>query len=63
MGFIDKATDKQRQYIGVLVDRLGWTSEQIAVYADEQRIDLANLTITTAGVLIDKLKKLQGGRA
>jgi hypothetical protein len=59
------ATDKQRQYIAFLVDKIGWHSEQLAVYAHEQRIDLVNMTIGQAGTLIEGLKRLadQGGRA
>jgi hypothetical protein len=57
------ATDKQRRYIAYLMDDLGWTSEQIAVYASEQQIDLVSMTKTQASKLIDQMKRLQGGRA
>lgn len=52
------ATDKQRGYIAQLFDNLGWHSEQIAVYASEQGLNLAALTRTEASTLIEQLKRL-----
>lgn len=57
-GATPPATDKQRNYIARLVDDLGWTSEQIAVYAAEQQIDLVSMTRVQASAFIDGLKKL-----
>lgn len=54
----EPATAKQRQYIAALMDDLGWHSEQIAVYAHEQGIDLVNMTKTQASTFIDGLKRL-----
>jgi hypothetical protein len=52
------ASDKQRQFIGTLQEQLGWTSEQLGVYAGEQRIDLVTLSKGQASTFIDGLKKL-----
>lgn len=52
------ASDKQRQYIAQLVDDLGWHSEQLAVYAAEQKVDLVSMTIDQASRLINGLKRL-----
>lgn len=52
------ATDKQRNYMARLMDDLGWTSEQIAVYAQEQGVDLVSMTRGQASTFIDGLKKL-----
>ena len=51
------ASDKQRNYIAGLCDDLGWNSEQIAVYAAEQGIDLAALSSPQASKLIGDLKR------
>lgn len=52
------ASDKQRAYIAQLQDDLGWHSEQLAVYAAEQKVDLAAMTIDQASRLINGLKRL-----
>lgn len=52
------ATEKQRAYIARLMDDLGWTSEQLAVYAAEQQVDLVAMTRAQASTFIDGLKKL-----
>jgi hypothetical protein len=52
------ASDKQRSYLARLCDDLGWSSEQIAVYANEQGIDLVTLTSPQASKLIGDLKRL-----
>lgn len=52
------ATEKQRNYIARLMDDLAWTSEQLAVYADEQQVDLVTMTKGQASTFIDGLKKL-----
>lgn len=52
------ASDKQRNYIGVLQDELGWTSEQLAAYAQEQRVDLVAMTTDQASRLINGMKRL-----
>jgi hypothetical protein len=54
----EPATPKQRNYIARLMDDLGWTSEQLAVYADEQQVDLVSMTKNQASTFIDGLKKL-----
>lgn len=57
------ASDKQRSYIARLCDDLGWTSEQIAVYASEQGIDLVTLTSPQASKLINDLKRMTDVRS
>ncbi|HEX9372022.1 MAG TPA: hypothetical protein VF897_13495 [Roseiflexaceae bacterium] len=57
------ASDKQRNYIATLQDQMSWTSEQIAAYAEDQRIDLVTLTKGQASQFIDGLKKLAEERA
>jgi hypothetical protein len=52
------ASEKQRNYIATLQDNLAWTSEQLATYADEQRVDLVTMTKGQASTFIDGLKKL-----
>jgi hypothetical protein len=52
------ASQKQKHYIGLLMDDLGWHSEQIAIYADQQGIDLVDMTASEASRLIDQLKRL-----
>lgn len=52
------ASSKQRNYIAQLADQIGWTSEQLAVYASEQKVDLAALTLDQASRLINGLKRL-----
>lgn len=52
------ASDKQRNYIAALQDDLGWTSEQMAIYATEQGIDLAGMTTGQASTLINSMKRL-----
>jgi len=52
------ASDKQRNYITTLQDKLGWQSEQMAAYAQEQGYDLADLNRSEASGLIDGLVQL-----
>lgn len=52
------ASDKQRNFIAKLQGDLGWSSEQLAVYAGEQGTDLVSLTKSQASTFIDGLKKL-----
>ena len=52
------ASDKQRNYIATLQDQIGWTSEQMASFAEEQNVDLVTMTKGQASVFIDGLKKL-----
>lgn len=52
------ASDKQRNYIATLQDNLAWNSEQLATYADEQKVDLVTMTKGQASTFIDGLKKL-----
>jgi hypothetical protein len=56
------ASDKQRNYIATLQEQLGWSSEQLAAYAQEQEIDLVSMTKGQASAFIDGLKAL-GGQA
>lgn len=51
------ATQKQRNYIGTLQDQLGWSSEQMAQYAKEQRIDLVDMNMYEASQIINDLKR------
>jgi hypothetical protein len=57
------ATAKQRGYIAGLIDRLGWSSAQLAAHASEQGIDLASMTTTEARPFIDGLKALAEERS
>lgn len=52
------ATPKQRSYIATLQDNLAWTSEQLAVYAKEQGVDLVSITTRQASAFIDGMKRL-----
>lgn len=52
------ASQKQRNYIATLQDELTWHSEQLAVYAKEQGIDLVGMTTTEASKLIDGMRRL-----
>lgn len=52
------ATPKQRNYIAALQDEIGWHSEQMAVYAKEQRIDLVSMTTAEASAFIEGMKRL-----
>jgi hypothetical protein len=56
------ASDKQRNYIATLQDQMGWNSEQLASYAEEQTVDLVTMTKGQASVFIDGLKKLSEER-
>lgn len=56
------ATPKQRNYIGALIDDLGWHSEQLAMYAHELNVDLVSMSMVQAGALIDGLKRLAEGK-
>src|SRR5262245_24149072 len=57
------ASDKQRNYIATLQDNLAWNSEQLAVYAEDQSVDLVTMTKGQASLFIDGLKKLAEERA
>ena len=57
------ASDNQRNYIATLQDKLTWNSEQLAAYAEEQRVDLVTMTKGQASAFIDGLKKLSEDRA
>lgn len=52
------AGDKQRNYIATLQDDLCWSSEQMAVYASEQNVDLVSMSVSQASAFIDGLKRL-----
>lgn len=52
------ASDKQRNYITGLQDKLAWHSEQLAAHADQYNIDLAALTASQASTLIENMKAL-----
>lgn len=52
------ASDKQRNYIAMLQIDLGWHGEQLAVYADEQKVDLVAMTVDQASRLINGMKRL-----
>lgn len=52
------ASDKQRNYIVMLQEDLGWSSDQLAHYAGEQDVDLVTMTKGQASIFIDGLKKL-----
>jgi len=52
------ATSKQRSYIARLQDDLGWHSEQMAMYAKEQQIDLVSMSLYDASTLIEGMKRL-----
>lgn len=52
------ASDKQRNYITGLQDKIGWHSEQLAVYADQYHIDLVTMTASQASMLIESMKAL-----
>lgn len=52
------ASDKQRNYIGTLMDELGWSSEKLATLAfDEYRIDLVAMTKNQASNLIEHMRR------
>lgn len=55
------ATAKQRNYIGALIDDLGWHSEQLAMYAHEQNVDLVDMSMAQASTLIDDLRRQAKG--
>jgi hypothetical protein len=57
------ASDKQRNFIATLQDTLGWSSEQLANYAQEQSVDLVTLNKGQASTFIDGLKKLADERS
>jgi len=57
------ATPKQRNYIATLQDQLCWTSEQLAVYASEQGVDLVAMTMREASAFIDGMKRLNEERS
>ncbi|GAB4201422.1 MAG: hypothetical protein OHK0022_23470 [Roseiflexaceae bacterium] len=57
------ASDKQRNFIANLQDSLGWSSEQLAAYAQDQGLDLVTLNKGQASTFIDGLKKLADERS
>ncbi len=52
------ASEKQRNYIGVLQEDLSWTNEQLASYAGDHSVDLVTMTKGQASGFIDSLKKV-----
>jgi hypothetical protein len=56
------ATDKQRNYITGLQDKLGWHSGQVEAYARERGVDVASLTAAGASTLIEGLEALSKER-
>ncbi len=52
------ASDKQRGFIAGLQEKLCWSSEQLAVYFDEQKIDPVTMTKTEASLIIEQLQVL-----
>jgi hypothetical protein len=52
------ASDKQRAFIASLQDQMGWISEQLSAYAEEQGVDLVAMTRREASSFIDGLKQL-----
>jgi len=52
------ASEAQRKFIATLQDKIGWSSEQLAVYVGEHDLDLATLTKSDASALIDGMQKL-----
>lgn len=57
------ATPKQRSYIATLQSDIGWHSEQLAAYAQEQRVDLVAMTVDQASRLINGMKRLATERS
>lgn len=53
------ASQKQRAYIARLQDDLGWTSEELATCANEQKVDLVEMTLDQASRLINAMKQAQ----
>ena len=59
IAIITPASDKQRQFIASLGDKIGWNAEQLAAYAYEQGIhNLAVLSRDDASMLIEQMKAL-----
>lgn len=52
------ASEKQRNYIVALQEDLSWSSEQLALYASEQFVDLVTMTKGQASLFIDGLKQI-----
>ena len=52
------ASEAQRKFIATLQDKIGWSSEQFAVYAGEQGYYIDRLTKSDASALIDGMQKL-----
>jgi hypothetical protein len=52
------ATMKQRNYIATLQDKLGWSNEQLAVFARERGVDLVDMTKPQVSTMIEEMKRL-----
>jgi pyruvate/2-oxoglutarate dehydrogenase complex dihydrolipoamide acyltransferase (E2) component len=52
------ASEKQRNFVGLLQDDLRWSDEQLARYATEQGVDLVTMTKGQASSFIDGLKRI-----
>lgn len=52
------ASDKQRGFIAGLTDKIGWSSEQLAEFARQQRVDLVAMSKNEASALIEQLQHL-----
>ena len=57
------ASDAQRNYIATLQDKLTWTSEQMAAYADNWGLDLVTMTKRQASDLINNMKRMAEERS
>lgn len=56
------ASEKQRNYIGALQDKLGWSSEELSVFAAGRNIDLVSMTKPEASAMIEEMKRLADAR-
>lgn len=52
------ASEKQRGYIAMLQEELGWSSAQLADFARECKVDLVTMTKGQASTFIDQLKEV-----
>lgn len=52
------ATMKQRNYIAMLQDKLDWSNEQLAAFAQERSVDLVDMTKPQASAMIEEMKRL-----
>lgn len=58
----EPASEKQRRLIASLQHDLGWNSDRLASYANEQGVDLVSMTKGQASAFIDELKRLSEER-